>query len=458
MRLNMYYKLEDINKIYQQKLISRDTAANIVQPGDRIYFGFGLSAPYAMDEALAKRADSLRDVEIVSSIAMRDGLFKTYEATKDPKKVRFASAHMSANDRVMERNGCCWYIPMSYHELPIYWSRNDCGFNVAILQVCPMDKFGNFNFGPQAADMLSAIKNSEKVIVEVNENMPYAHGIDNFVNISDVDYIVEGDNPKPITLSSKPASEEDLKIAEFVVSRIESGSTLQIGIGGLPSAIGRSLVESDVTNLSGHTGFLVDTYLDLYKAGKLTNENSVQPGKLVYSCAEGSEDLYEFIDHNPICYNAPANYVNDPAVISGIDKMISVNSCVQLDLYGQVCSEMNNYYQISGTGGQLDFVIGAYLSRGGHSFMCVHSTRTDKDGNVRSLIVPSMPSGTIVSTPRVATQYVVTEYGGVNLKGKSAWERAEMLIGIAHPDFREELIKEAERMGIWSNTSRSIYY
>ena len=270
----MYYKLADIDKMYQKKLVSRQYAADMVQPGDRIYFGFGLGAPHAMDEALAERADTLENVEIVSTIAMRDGLFKTYEATKDPKKVRFASAHMSSNDRVMERNGCCWYIPMSYHELPIYWSRNNCGFNIGVIQACPMDKFGNFNFGPQSADTLSALKNSEKIIIEVNEKMPYAHGIDNYINISDIDYIIEGDNPDLTVTKPKQPTIEDKKIAEFVVDHIESGSTLQIGIGALPSAVGESLVDSDVTNLSGHTGFLVDTYLQHYKAGNLTKENN----------------------------------------------------------------------------------------------------------------------------------------------------------------------------------------
>mgnify|MGYP000677078695 CR=1 FL=1 len=168
----------------------------------------------------------------------------------------------------------------------------------------------------------------------------------------------------------------------------------------------------------------------------------------------GSQELYDFLDHNQDILSAPMYYVNNPETIRQLDDFISINSCIAVDLYGQVCSESAGTRHISGTGGQLDFAQGAFASNGGKSFICVHSTRKFKDGHVESLIKPTLPAGTVITTPRSAVHYIVTEYGTALLKGKSTWERAEALINIAHPDFREELIKDAEKMGIWTKTSK----
>jgi len=216
------------------------------------------------------------------------------------------------------------------------------------------------------------------------------------------------------------------------------------------------IAESDLRNINAHTEMFTDAYVDLFEAGKLTGNKPIDKSKAVYTFAGGSKRLYDFIDDNPICCNAPVNYVNNIATISKIPNFISVNSCIQVDLYGQVCSESAGHRQISGTGGQLDFVLGAYQSIGGHSFLCTPSTRTKKDGSLESLISPVLPRGAIVTTPRMATNYIVTEYGAADLKGKTTWERAELLINIAHPDFRDELIKDAEKMGIWKNSSKLI--
>ena len=238
---------------------------------------------------------------------------------------------------------------------------------------------------------------------------------------------------------------------------MRNGSALQLGIGAVPNSIGKMLAESDIRDLSGHSEVLVDAFMNLYYAGKLTNNKNVDKGLTVYTSAVGSKALYDFIDDNPICCIAPVDYVNNVHTISSIDNFISINSCIGLDLYGQVCSESAGFRQVSGTGGQLDFVQGAFASKNGKSFMCTHSPRTDKDGKKHSLIHPTLPPGSIVTTPRAAVNYVVTEFGAVNLKGKSTWQRAELLISIAHPEFREELIKEAEKMGIWRNTSKIEY-
>lgn len=452
---NEMFRFNEIEGAYKSKLVSAEEAAAKVKSGDRIHYGTGLGSVYDLDKALAKRMDELDHIEIVGTIGIRSEMYATYEACKDTSKVRFASAHFSGFDRKMGKEGSCWYIPMNFNELPYYWPYNDCGFDVAMMQVCPMDIYGNFNVGPQTADVQSVIKSSKMIILEVNENMPYAHGVDNTINIADVDFIVQGTNPPMPVIPSAAPTEMDKLIAANVVERVRSNSTLQLGIGALPSTIGTLIADSDIQNISGHTEMLVDGYLELFKAGKLTSNKTVNQGKLVYAFAGGSQALYDFIDDNPICYAAPVNYVNNQNVIASMDNFVSVNSCINLDLYGQVCSEMNNHIQISGTGGQLDFVMGAYHSKGGQSFICVPSTRKFPDGEVKSLIVPALPAGSVITTPRTATHFIVTEYGSFNLKGKSTWERAEGLIGIAHPDFREELIKEAEKIGIWTKTSKT---
>ena len=255
-------------------------------------------------------------------------------------------------------------------------------------------------------------------------------------------------------LFNKPPTKIDKYIAEYVVSQIESHSTLQLGIGALPGCIGSMLADSDVRNINAHTEMFVDAYVDLFEAGKLTGNKPVDKGKAVYTFAGGTKRLYDFIDDNPICCSAPVDYVNSIETVSKIKNFISINSCIQVDLYGQVCSESAGVQQVSGTGGQLDFVLGAYASKGGKSFLCTPSTRTLKDGSRESLIKPMLSEGSIVTTPRTATNFVVTEYGIANLKGKNTWQRAELLINIAHPDFRDELIKDAEKMGIWKNTSK----
>lgn len=448
------YKLSEVQERYESKLMTAEEAAAIVKPGDRVHFGLGCGAVVDIDEALSHRVDDLADVVIISTTAFRNEPFKTFQRSKSNDQVRFASAHFSSMDRKMCSDGRCWYLPMMFRELPIYWTHNGNELDVAYFQVAPMDRFGNFNLGPQVSDMWGVIKAAKKIIVEVNENMPIAQGHQTQINIYGVDGVVEGSNTPLTEVKNKKPTAIDKAIASHIVSRLQSNSTLQLGIGGLPAYIGTLIAQSDLRNINAHTELFVDSYFDLYEAGKLTGNKPVDKGKAVYTFAGGSSKLYNFIDDNPICCTAPVDYVNDIGVISSIDNFISINSCIQVDLYGQVCSESVGHRQISGTGGQLDFVMGAYLSEGGHSFLCTPSTRLDKDGKPESLILPTLPAGAIVTTPRQATNYVVTEYGIADMKGKNTWERAEMLINIAHPDFREKLINDAERMGIWRYTSK----
>ncbi len=448
------YKVKDLKSEYKKKLITAEQAAAMVKPGDRLHFGLGCGSIVDIDRAIAARADELRDITVISTVTIREKPFETFLATKDNDQVRFSSAHFSGNDRMMNKEGRCWYIPMMFCELPFLWINNNNDIDIAMFQVAPMDEHGNFNLGPQVADMWGVIKAAKKIIVEVNENMPIAHGYQTQLNLYGVDYVVEGSNSPLAELPAKEPSEIDRKIAAHVVDNIQSHSTLQLGIGSLPLCIGQMIADSDLRNINAHTEMLTDAYVDLFEAGKLTGNKPIDRGKAVYTFAGGTKRLYDFIDDNPICCNAPVDYVNSIATIAKIDNFVSVNSCIQVDLYGQVCSESAGHQQISGTGGQLDFVLGAFQSEGGHSFLCTPSTRVNADGETESLITAGLAPGSIVTTPRMATNYIVTEYGAADLKGKTTWERAELLIGIAHPDFRDGLVKEAERMGIWKNSSK----
>ena len=448
------YKVSRLQEEYKKKLITADEAAAMVKPGDRMHFGTGCGAIVDIDKAIAKRADELKDITVISTVSIREKPFETYLATTSNDQVRFASAHFNSHDRAMSKEGRCWYIPMLFCELPFLWTNNNNELDIAMFQVAPMDEHGNFNLGPQVADMWGVIKSAKKVIVEVNENMPIAHGYQTQLNLYGIDYVVEGSNTPLAELPAKEPSEIDKKIAAHVVERIKSHSTLQLGIGSLPLCIGQMIADSDLRNINAHTEMLTDAYVDLFDAGKLTGNKPIDKGKAVYTFAGGSKRLYDFIDDNPICCSAPVDYVNLIETIAKIENFVSVNSCIQVDLYGQVCSESAGHQQISGTGGQLDFVLGAFQSTGGQSFLCTPSTRVNSKGEVESLISPGLAPGSIVTTPRMATNYIVTEYGAADLKGKTTWERAELLIGIAHPDFRDDLIKEAERRGIWKNTSK----
>ena len=448
------YNISRIADEYKNKLITADQAAAMVENNSRIHYGLGCGCIVDIDEALARRADELKGVEVISTVTIRKEPFKLYTATESNDQVRFASAHFSGNDRKMAKDGRCWYIPMLFNELPYYWDINDNQVDIAFLQVTPMDRFGNFNIGPQVSDIRGVLKGAKKVIVEVNENMPLAHGYETQLNIADVDYIVEGSNTPLAELPTKPASEIDKAIASHVVPLIRNNSTLQLGIGGLPNCIGGMLADSDIKNINAHTEMFVDAYVDLYNAGKLSGTKPIDRDKILYAFAGGTKKLYDFIDNNPQCCCAPVNYVNNVNVIASIENFVSVNSCIQLDLYGQVCSESAGYQQISGTGGQLDFATGAFECPGGKSFLTMKSFRKDKQGNLHSNILPKFTDGSIITTPRTSAPFMVTEQGIANLTGKTTWERAEGIISIAHPDFREDLIKAAEEQKIWRKSNK----
>jgi acyl-CoA hydrolase len=281
------------------------------------------------------------------------------------------------------------------------------------------------------------------VIVETNSRLPYVHGVQTGVHVSEVDYVIEGDDAPPPELVNPPPCEADCAVGRLIAAEIEDGDCLQIGIGGMPNAVCSLLLESGVRDLGVHTEMMTDGLADLYKAGRITGaRKTLNPGKIVYTFALGSSDLYATLDRNRDMHCFPVDQTNPPHVIMQNDHMISINNTTQVDLQGQAASESDGHRHLSGTGGQLQFVRGAYASKGGKSFICLSSTY-DKRGERRSRIVLDLTAGNVVTTPRSDVMFVVTEYGKVNLKGKSVAERARALIGIAHPDFREPLERQA---------------
>ena len=445
----------DFSEEYRQKLTSADEAVKVIKSGDWVDYGWCTNTVDALDKALAKRTDELKDINLRGGILLKP--LAVFEREDAGEHFTWNSWHMGGYERKLINRGCAYYAPIRYSELPRYYRELDCPDDVAMFQVAPMDKHGYFNFGPSASHLGAMCETAKHIIVEVNENMPRClGGTENGIHISKVNAIVEGENPPIGELGAGvPATEIDQKVARLIVDQIPNGACLQLGIGGMPNAVGSLIAESDLKDLGVHTEMYVDAFVDIAKAGKITGAHkNIDRFRQVYGFGAGTKKMYDYLDENPELMSAPVSYTNDIRSIAALDNFISINNCVDIDLFGQVSSESSGIKHISGAGGQLDFVLGAYLSNGGKSFICCSSTFTDKQGVKHSRIRPTLAEGSIVTDTRANTHYVVTEYGMVNVKGLSSGQKAEALISIAHPDFRDELIAEAEKMHIWRRSNK----
>ena len=445
----------DYQKEYAKKLTTAAEAVKVVKSGDWVDYGWTTGTPDALDRALAARTDELTDVNVRGGILLKTPAI--FEREDAGEHFTWNSWHMSGIERKLIARGCAFYAPLRYSELPRYYREHITPPDVVMIQVTTMDNHGYFNFGPNASHLMAACEKAKHIIVEVNKNMPRClGGFEEAVHIDMVDAIVEGDNPAIGEMGGGGAPTDiDKAVAKLIVEEIPDGACLQLGIGGMPNAVGAMIAESDLKDLGVHTEMYVDAFVDIAMAGKITGaKKNIDRFRQTYAFGAGTKKMYDYMDNNPALMSAPVDYTNDIRTVSALDNFMSINNAVDVDLFGQVNAESAGTKHISGAGGQLDFVLGAYLSKGGKSFICCSSAFKTKDGQMKSRIVPTLAPGSIVTDTRANTHYLVTEYGKVCLKGLSMWERTEAIIGIAHPDFRDELIKEAENMKIWRRSNK----
>lgn len=421
--------------------ISAAAAAALVQSGMWIDYGAGVAQPDVFDAALAARKPELQGVRIRACLSTRPRA--VLEADPEGHAFLWFNLHFGGYDRRKHDAGIAHYLPVNLGEIPDYYRRFIPPVDIAIVKCAPMDGNGMFCFGVANLWHRAVIERAKLVIVEESAGVTQALGHDNGVHLSEVDFIIDGDGTPPAELPNPAPGEADRAVARLIAAEVEDGSCVQIGIGGMPNAVCSLLADSGVRDLGVHTEMLTDGIVALYKAGKITGaRKQLDPGKITYSFGLGSRTLYDTVAGNPDFHCAPVDHTNLPHMIMQNDKVVAINNTTQMDLQGQAASESDGHRHISGTGGQLQFVRGAYASRGGKSFICLSST-FDKKGDRRSRIVLNLTPGNIVTTPRTDMMYVVTEYGMACLKGKTVAERAQAMISIAHPDFREGLERQA---------------
>jgi itaconate CoA-transferase len=425
------------SEAYRQRLMSADGAASLVQDGAKVVMGLGVAQPPALLDALARRAasrdvDGLRLYYLLSTAAARDTVLR-YDLRD---RIRPISLFHSATERALNRQAAragaaeVAFIPTAFSQVPRLLTEQ-VKATVLLTMVSPMDQDGNFSFGTNTDYALAVARSAPVVILEVNRNMPRTRG-DCTVNIADVTAIVEHHVPLP-EVPEADLRPEDEVIGKIIAGLIDDGACLQMGIGAVPQAVCAALHGHQ--HLGIHTELMTPSLASLAQAGVVDNSRkNFNPGKTVFTFAMGDRALYDLLDDNPAFEAHPVDYVNDPSVIARNDRMVSVNATLQIDLHGACNSECVDGSQYSASGGQLDFVRGAYASRGGKSIIACHSTAAK--GTV-SRIVPRLDGP--VTTPRNDTHIVVTEYGWADLKGKTVEERARALIALAHPTFRQSL-------------------
>ncbi len=430
---------EDWTQKYKKKVVNASQAIKKIKRGARIFLGTGCGVPYHLVQELAKHAGQMADNEIVHLLTLGD------TPSADPKfqnQFRHNTFFVSANIREAVSEGRADYTPMMLSDIPDLFRQKRMPLDVAMIQISPPDRNGYSSLGISVDITKSASESADLVIAQVNEKMPITHG-DSFIDVRDIDYLVPYNEP----LREFEAAEIDDtidKIGRYVARLVENESTLELGIGALPQSVCNNLLDTGVQNLGIHTEMFSDSLIPLIEQGVVTNKKkSLHRGKVIASFAMGSEKLYNYIDDNPMFQFHDTAYVNDPYVIGQNNKMIAINSALEVDLTGQVCADSIGHSFYSGIGGQVDFIRGAKRSNGGKAIICMLSTAMD--GKV-SRIVPRLSEGAGVVTTRGDVDVVITEYGLAILHGKTIRERVLSLIAIAHPKFRNELLETAKKM------------
>ncbi len=426
------------HEMYRQKLVSPAEAVKTIKSGDIIWAPPASNEPNILFDALADRRHELEGV------VLRQFLSRRSHAYMDPSccsNISLECLFVTDKVRHLIRDGYATYLPSNFGDIPRLIRQSE-RVDVFMITVSPMDDYGYFTFGLGCDYSLAAIEKAEKVIVEVNPNMPRTRGYNN-IHISQVYQIVEHDIPI-VELPLPKITEMDEKIASYIVDLIEDGSTIQIGIGGVPAAVCKFMeVKKD---LGLHTELVSDYIIDLANSGAVNgSKKSMHKGKVVCTIVEGTRKLFDYMDNNPTIELHPVDYTNNVNIIAQQNKMISINATIEVDLFGQCCSETIGHVVYGGSGGQSDFARGVTMCPEGKGFIVLYSTA--KKGAI-SKIVPTLSPGASVTTGRNYVDHVVTEYGLVKLRGKSVRERALALISIAHPDFRDQLRHAAKQMNI----------
>ncbi len=421
---------------YKKKKCSLEEAVSIVKSNDRVYISGNAATPMTLTQALAMRKDELTNVEITHVLLFGDDpLSKPGMAGH----FRHNSLFVGPGDRAAVNEGRADYIPVFLYEIPDLFYSGLLPLNVAFLHLSPPDEHGFMSFGVECLCSKAAAETAKIVVAQINEKMPRTLG-DSFIHISRVHKIVEVNLDLP-ELESIPFTDVERKIGQHIADLVEDGSTLQLGIGGIPNAALKAMFGK--RDLGVHTEMVSDSIMEAIEAGVITgSKKTLHPYKVVATFYLGSKRLYEFIDNNPIFETHPTNYTNHPVVVARNDKMVAINSAIEVDITGQVCSDSIGTRIYSGFGGQVDFIRGAAQSKGGKPIIALPSTA--KNDTV-SKIVPTLQVGAGVVTTRADVHYVVTEYGVAYLHGKNLRQRAETLIKIAHHNFRSWLEEEAKK-------------
>jgi 4-hydroxybutyrate CoA-transferase len=432
----------DWTSTYKSRVVAPQDAVKAIKSGNRIFLTGNVSVPQTVLAALVEYAPQLQNVEICQALTVGPA---DYVDPAMEGHLRVNSIFISDNIRKAVHEGRADFTPVLLSEYPLLFKRGLLPLDVALIHVSPPDEHGFCSLGVEVGLTKTAAESAKIIIAEVNEQMPRTLG-DSFIHVSRLNYIVPVDYPiAELPMGESEPSDVVQKIAGYIAELIPNGATMQLGIGAIPDAVLKFLF--DKKDLGIHTELFSDGVIDLVNAGVLTNaQKTLHPGKIVAGFMLGTKQLYDWADDNPLIELHRTEYVNDPFVIAQNERMVAINSAIEVDLTGQVCADSIGPKLYSGVGGQLDFVYGASRSKGGVPIIALPSTNTMRDGTVLSKIASLLKYGAGVVTTRNHVRFIVTEYGVADLYGKTIRNRATQLIGIAHPDFREELKKQAQEL------------